>query len=540
MRFQFFASTVILLGTGLFAALPTQAATPKTTVEIVAGRFVATPENPSVVWYVHPGLQTRQSVGDFATLQAAASRSTVVVAAKTLAEIPTGVSVTVDDRLVARQRGVILLDVRTGLEWYVSPRDGKRYPLRTPSQALRVFKNAKLGVSQKNLEKIPKVDQTDPGDAKLRKKLKGNVLWNVADGTYWYVSPKNLKRYPLETEADVQAILQTQFRGITETNLAKLPQFTDSNKPNAKTLRQYSGFFVLTSLDPTQLWYVSPKKKVREPVMAETATAIIQAETATISAKGLAEIRMVGEADFSESVITTELGTFTVKLLTSDLSLPGLRILTLGANSDTCIDACATLSVGQFASLYGGIAALNGGYFCPGNTTACEDTRDSYYGPLYHSISGIVINDDQLPTSPYPMLVFDTNNIAYYFSQASQFGSVQQFQTTYGVTVQAGIANWPVLIERGVNVIASQFLDSGQKNTKTTRVAFGVKGKTAYFFVVSKATVTDLASVVATYGLDYALNLDGGSSTALWQYGTYKVGPGRTVPNALVISRSNP
>lgn len=537
MRFRVYfiviAFPLFFIGTG-----KAQGVTQKTTAEIVAGRFVATPETPATVWYVHPGLKTRQQVSSWETIQNAASRSTVVLPTKTFTEIANDVTgMKFDQKFVSRLRGNILLDVSTGLQWYVSPRDGKRYPLRAPAQALPMLHAAKLGISQKNVDKIPTADQTSAGDLKLRKRLRGNVLFNVADATYWYVSPKNLKRYPLQTEADAAAILKTQFRGVTAVNLAKLPQFTDSLVPKKKTLQQYSGFFVQPSLDSSQLWYVSPKKKIRELVTPANAASITQTETVVITSRGLTEIRLTGEADYTETTVTTELGTFTVKLLTSDLSLSGLRILTLGANSDTCIDACATLSVGQFASLYSGIVAVNGGYFCPGNTASCEDTRDSYYGPLYHSISGIVINDDQLLTSPYPMLVFDTNNTAHYLRQALQFGSVQQFQTTYGVTIQAGIANWPVLIERGVNVVGSQLLDSGQKNTKTTRVAFGVKGKTVYFLVVAKATVTDLASVVATYGLDYAINLDGGSSTALWQYGEYKAGPGRTVPNAIVIGR---
>ncbi|MBI4090347.1 MAG: phosphodiester glycosidase family protein, partial [Candidatus Kerfeldbacteria bacterium] len=35
--------------------------------------------------------------------------------------------------------------------------------------------------------------------------------------------------------------------------------------------------------------------------------------------------------------------------------------------------------------------------------------------------------------------------------------------------------------------------------------------------------------------MDYAMNLDGGGSSALWYRGSYKVGPGRNVPNALVM-----
>jgi hypothetical protein len=35
--------------------------------------------------------------------------------------------------------------------------------------------------------------------------------------------------------------------------------------------------------------------------------------------------------------------------------------------------------------------------------------------------------------------------------------------------------------------------------------------------------------------LDFALNLDGGSSGGLYNDGSYVVGPGRNVPNAIVV-----
>jgi len=38
-------------------------------------------------------------------------------------------------------------------------------------------------------------------------------------------------------------------------------------------------------------------------------------------------------------------------------------------------------------------------------------------------------------------------------------------------------------------------------------------------------------------GMDYALNLDGGSSSALIYNGEYMVGPGRDIPNALVFKQ---
>jgi exopolysaccharide biosynthesis protein len=44
----------------------------------------------------------------------------------------------------------------------------------------------------------------------------------------------------------------------------------------------------------------------------------------------------------------------------------------------------------------------------------------------------------------------------------------------------------------------------------------------------------DSAKVLKALGMDNAMNLDEGGSTALWSDG-YKLGPGRNIPNALLF-----
>ncbi|HSX40150.1 MAG TPA: phosphodiester glycosidase family protein [Candidatus Saccharimonadales bacterium] len=46
--------------------------------------------------------------------------------------------------------------------------------------------------------------------------------------------------------------------------------------------------------------------------------------------------------------------------------------------------------------------------------------------------------------------------------------------------------------------------------------------------------MSDAAHVLKTLGLENALNLDEGGSSALW-FGGYKVGPGRNIPNAVLF-----
>ena len=62
------------------------------------------------------------------------------------------------------------------------------------------------------------------------------------------------------------------------------------------------------------------------------------------------------------------------------------------------------------------------------------------------------------------------------------------------------------------------------------------KGQTVFIGVVHSATVAESARVLKTLGMENAMNLDNGGSTALWS-GGYKVGPGRNLPNVILFVR---
>jgi exopolysaccharide biosynthesis protein len=47
----------------------------------------------------------------------------------------------------------------------------------------------------------------------------------------------------------------------------------------------------------------------------------------------------------------------------------------------------------------------------------------------------------------------------------------------------------------------------------------------------------DTAYVLQALGARDALNLDGGGTAAMWIGGGYKVGPGRLLPNAIVLTK---
>ena len=123
------------------------------------------------------------------------------------------------------------------------------------------------------------------------------------------------------------------------------------------------------------------------------------------------------------------------------------------------------------------------------------------------------------------MMAF-TSSSAVFYPQANTYSGLSG--------LKAAIVNFPGLVHNGKNIVNNYSLTSAQL-TKGSRGGIGVKGSTVYLVVAQSATVKDLASVMLAIGVDHALNLDGGGSSALYYSGSYKVGPGRSLPNAVVF-----
>jgi exopolysaccharide biosynthesis protein len=103
-----------------------------------------------------------------------------------------------------------------------------------------------------------------------------------------------------------------------------------------------------------------------------------------------------------------------------------------------------------------------------------------------------------------------------------------------GDKVTAAISNYMSLLSNGEVLIGEESLTSAQK-VKAVRGAIGTDGTHIYLAIISGASVLDTAYVMQTLGAKEALNLDGGGSAALYVNGSYRVGPGRVLPNAIVL-----
>jgi hypothetical protein len=102
--------------------------------------------------------------------------------------------------------------------------------------------------------------------------------------------------------------------------------------------------------------------------------------------------------------------------------------------------------------------------------------------------------------------------------------------------VTAGISNYPALLVGG-SVVNSTAEQSPTQMQRGTRGSIGVDATYLYLVITTSASVTESAYVMQALGARDALNLDGGGSVALWIGGSYKVGPGRQLPNAIVLTK---
>ena len=101
--------------------------------------------------------------------------------------------------------------------------------------------------------------------------------------------------------------------------------------------------------------------------------------------------------------------------------------------------------------------------------------------------------------------------------------------------IEAGFSCNPTLVINGADVVNNSTLDNKELTAKISRAAIALKGQTMYVIVIQGATVPDLGTTVQAMGMDYAINSDAGGSSAMIYKGSYKLGPGRDVPNSIVF-----
>lgn len=223
---------------------------------------------------------------------------------------------------------------------------------------------------------------------------------------------------------------------------------------------------------------------------------------------------------YSRYTVATERGNFTISVVSIDMA--GVRMITDTASDNDCATDCPTIPLADYVARNGGFAGINGTYFCPADYASCAGKVNSFDYPVFNTRLGKWINGGNL--------FWDNRSMVYY---SGSMGFARNANSGGGGS--AAIVNAPGLVDGG-NVIADQFPLTDQQRVKGSRGGIGIRGTTVYLVIASSADMLDFAHIFKSLGATYALNLDGGGSSALW-FGGYKVGPGRALPNAVIFAR---
>lgn len=220
---------------------------------------------------------------------------------------------------------------------------------------------------------------------------------------------------------------------------------------------------------------------------------------------------------YSRQKVSTSRGEFVVGMVVA----PGARVIIETASDSDCSDNCPTRSLAEHVAASGGFAGINGAYFCPPDYPQCQGKVNSFDTLAVNGRTKVVLNRANNVYSTVPLVAAYGASLSFY-DQTVQWGA----DTSSG----GGLANYPRLLRDGS--IASE-----QENGKGTRGFIGTKDGSIVIGHIYAASFADSAVVLQTLGLQNALNLDGGGSTALWYEGGYKAGPGRGLPTAIVLAR---
>lgn len=230
------------------------------------------------------------------------------------------------------------------------------------------------------------------------------------------------------------------------------------------------------------------------------------------------------DSGYSTMTVVTEKGNFSVSVLSINLS--GVRVVTDTANDADCGDNCLVMSLADFVNRNGGFVGVNGTYFCPDTYADCAMKKNSFDFPVYNSRLSKWINGGNLFWNSRAMVYFRGGK-AYYLQNAKDFSG----------ELTAGIVNYPGLVADGVvQIDEAQSGLSDKQRAGGTKVGLGVVGEDNLLIVIARGVnMYEFAYVFKALGAKGALNLDTGGSTAIYYSGKYLAGPGRNIPNAVIL-----
>lgn len=225
-------------------------------------------------------------------------------------------------------------------------------------------------------------------------------------------------------------------------------------------------------------------------------------------------------AGYSRQTVQTDAGSFLVSMVAADIG--STKVIVDTASDSDCSNDCPVLPLATYVSRNGAFAGVNGTYFCPATYPSCAGKTGSF-DLLVMNKNKHYFNSGNNVYSNNPAVIFG-NGYVRFVTAASQWGR--------DTGVDGVISNFPLLVFNSSITFGGD--DDPKKGSKGNRSFVASKGNTVYIGVVHSATVAESARVMQALGMENAMNLDNGGSTALWS-GGYKVGPGRNLPNVILF-----
>jgi len=231
---------------------------------------------------------------------------------------------------------------------------------------------------------------------------------------------------------------------------------------------------------------------------------------------------------YTYTVVNTAYGNFNAHIMTFNLASGEIRVVTDTGNDEDCADNCNVLPLANYVNRNGGFAGIHGTYFCPADYGSCADKKGWFFWKVFNTRLSRMINEGNGLGEWNGFYAFNSAGYPRFFP-----AWIQGVES--GFPIYAGINSGPTLISGGAYTLNEGVLDTKQLSTKSARGAIGLKGTTFYAVVVTGATVPDSGRVMESLGVDNSVVVDGGGTVAMIYNGAYKVGPGRSMPNALVF-----
>ncbi len=230
-------------------------------------------------------------------------------------------------------------------------------------------------------------------------------------------------------------------------------------------------------------------------------------------------------SSYERTTVASSRGSYTADILRFQLGAGKIKVITETAQDEDCTSSCSVMSVKSYADRHtGAIAAVNGTYFCPADYASCSSETGSFFWKIRNPRVSKTINTSNGLGENDSYLTFSSNGTGTFYDSYSSAPSVW-----------AGINHKPTVVRNGSYSVDENSLDSKQRTSKISRQAIGLVDQTLVVATVQGATVMDLGAVMVALGVRDALNLDAGGSSAIWYNGSYRRGPGRGVPNAIVF-----